>query len=57
VLIVTYTYPQGRVKGKATGAIALGPSLQGGPRDDIYLFQIKYSVQLITIFSWKIVEI
>jgi len=29
----------------ATGAIAPGPPLQGGPRDEIYLFQIKYSFE------------
>jgi len=33
---------QGRMKGGATGAIAPGPPLQGGPRDEVYLFQIKY---------------
>jgi len=32
---------QGRIKG-ATGAIASVPPLQGGPRDEIYLFKIKY---------------
>jgi len=26
------------LRGGATGAIAPGPPLQGGPRDDIYLF-------------------
>ena len=34
---------QGRIKGGATGAIAPGPPLQRGHRDEIYLFQIKYS--------------
>ena len=35
---------QGRIKGGgATEAIAPGPPLQRGPRDEIYLFQIKYS--------------
>jgi len=29
----------------ATGAIAPGPPLQGGPRDEIYLFQIKHSFE------------
>jgi len=30
---------QGQIKGEgATGAIAPGPPLQGGPCDDIYLF-------------------
>jgi len=29
---------QGRIKGGATVAIALGPPLQGGPRDDKYFF-------------------
>ena len=38
-------YKQGRIKGGATGAIAPGPPLQGAPRDEIYLFQIKYSVE------------
>jgi len=28
-----------------TGAIDPGPPLQGGPREEIYLFQIKYSVK------------
>jgi len=31
-------YIQGRIKGGATGAIAPGPPLQRGPRDDKYLF-------------------
>ena len=31
------------LRGGATGAIAPGPPLQGGPRDEMYLFQIKYS--------------
>jgi len=30
---------------EATGAIAPGLPLQGPPRDDIYLFQIKYSFE------------
>jgi len=30
------------------GAIAPGPPLQGGPRDDIYLFQIKYSFEKLS---------
>jgi len=29
---------QGRIKEGATGAIAPGPLLQGGPRDELYLF-------------------
>ena len=29
----------------ATGAIAPAPPLQAGPRDEIYLFQIKYSYE------------
>jgi len=29
----------------ATGAIVPPPPLQGGPRDEIYLFQIKYSFE------------
>ena len=37
------------LRGGATGAIAPGPPLQGGPRDEIYLFQIKYSFEK---FSW-----
>ena len=32
-------------EGGATGAIAPGPPLQGGPRDEVYLFQIKYSYE------------
>jgi len=36
---------QGRVKGRATGAIAQGSPLQEGPRDEIYLLQIKYSFE------------
>jgi len=42
-------HPQGRTKGGATGAIAPGPPLKGGPRDEIYLFQINY---LFEKFSW-----
>jgi len=30
-------------EGGATGAIAPGPRCKGLPRDEIYLFQIKYS--------------
>ena len=40
---------QGRIKGGATGAIAPGPRCKGAPRDEIYLFQIKCSVEK---FSW-----
>jgi len=36
---------QVRIKGWATGAIAPASPLQGGPRDEIYLFQIKYSFE------------
>ena len=36
---------QGRIKRGATGAVAPGPPLEGGPRDKIYLFQIKYSIE------------
>jgi len=36
---------QGRINGGATGAIAPGPPQQGGPRDEIYLFQTKYSFE------------
>ena len=32
------------------GAMAPGPPLQGGPRDEIYLFQIKYSFEKILWF-------
>jgi len=35
-------------RGGATGAIAPGPPLQGGPRDDIYLFSIKYSFEKLS---------
>ena len=35
-------YKQGRIKGGATGAIAPGPRCKGAPRDEIYLFQVKY---------------
>jgi len=39
---------QGRIKGGgATGAIAPGRPLQGDPRDEIYLFQIKYSFEKV----------
>jgi len=37
---------QGRIKGGVTAAIAPGPPLEGGPRDEIYLFQIKYSFEI-----------
>jgi len=33
------------LSGGATGAVAPGPPLRGGPRDDIYLFDIKYSLE------------
>ena len=33
------------LRGGATGAIAPGPRCKGAPRDEIYLFQIKYSVE------------
>jgi len=33
---------QGRIKGGTTEAIAQGPRCKGAPRDEIYLFQIKY---------------
>ena len=35
------TSRQGRIKWGATGVIAPGPPLHGGPRDEIYSFQIK----------------
>jgi len=39
---------QGRIKGGgAMGAIAPGPPLEGDPRGEIYLFQIKYSFEKI----------
>ena len=43
-------WKQGWIKGGgATEAIAPGPRLQGDPRDEIYLFQIKFSFEK---FSW-----
>ena len=39
---ILITLPQGRIKGEATGAIAPDPRWKGAPRDEIYLFQIKY---------------
>jgi len=42
-------FSQGRIKGEATGAIAPGPRCKGGPRHEIYMFQIKYSFEK---FSW-----
>jgi len=38
----SFDWAQGRIRG-ATGAIASGPPLEGAPRDEIYLFQIRYS--------------
>jgi len=38
-------YAQGRIKGKATGAIAPATRWKGDPRDEIYLFQMKYSFE------------
>ena len=38
---------QGRIKGGATRAIAPRPRWKGAPRDEIYLFQIKYSFEKI----------
>ena len=35
----------GGIKGGATGAIATGSPLEGAPRDEIYLFQMKYSFE------------
>jgi len=32
----------------ATGAIAPGPPLKGGPRDDIYLFYMKHSFEKLS---------
>ena len=39
-----------RLRG-ATGAIVPGSLLQGGPRDDIYLFWIKYSFEKLSWFK------
>ena len=39
----TWHTKQGRIKGGGNGAIAPGPPLQRGPRDEIYMIQIKYS--------------
>jgi len=36
------------LRGGAMGAIAPDPPLQGGPRDDTYLFQIKYSFEKLS---------
>ena len=33
----------GRIKGGATGQLPRTPRFKGAPRDEIYLFQIKYS--------------
>ena len=38
-------------RARLTGAIATGPPLQRGPRDDIYLFQIKYSFENVSWFK------
>jgi len=38
-------WSQGRIKGGETGAIAPGPPCKGAPRDEMYLFQIKYSFE------------
>jgi len=40
-----YYYNQGQIRWGAKGAIAPAPQLQGGPRDEMYLFQIKYSFE------------
>ena len=42
---------QGRIKGGATGAVAPGPPLHGGPRDDIYFSDIKYSLEKSSWFK------
>jgi len=36
---------QGRIKGGGNGGNCPGTPLQGVPRDEIYLFQIKYSFE------------
>jgi len=36
---------QGRIKGGATGQLPRTPRFKGAPRDEIYLFQIKYSFE------------
>jgi len=41
--------PTGPDKGVATGAIAPGPPLQGAPRDEIYLFRIKYLFEKFSV--------
>ena len=40
---------QGRIKGGQRGQLPRAPRWNGAPRDEIYLFQIKYSVEK---FSW-----
>ena len=36
---------QGRIKGGQRGQLPRAPRCKGAPRDEIYLFQIKYSVE------------
>ena len=40
---------QGRIKGGRRGQLPRAPRFKGAPRDEIYLFQIKYSFEK---FSW-----
>ena len=36
---------QGRIKGGQRGQLPRAPRCKGAPRDEIYLFQVKYSVE------------
>ena len=36
---------QGRIKGGQRGQLPRAPRCKGAPRDEIYLFQIKYSFE------------
>jgi len=38
---------QGRIKGGATGQLPRAPRCKGAPRDEMYLFQIKYSFEKV----------
>jgi len=42
ISIVICCHSQGRIKGGGNGGNCPGPPLQGGTRDEIHLFQIKY---------------
>ena len=44
----TIVLPRAGLRGGATGAIAPGSPMQGGPRDGIYLFQIKLSLEILS---------